>query len=170
MTISNSNLADIPEIFRLYKLATDYQKITFPGNLWPEFDQDFIKTEVLENRQFKIEIDNKIACIWAITYNDAQIWEERENNDAIYLHRIATNPEFRGNNFVHLIADWSKEFGKEQRKKFIRMDTCGQNDRLINHYKNCGFNFLGMKKLKDSSDLQAHYQDADVCFFEIELE
>ena len=170
MTISNSNLADIPEIFRLYKLATDYQKITFPGNLWPEFDQDFIKTEVLENRQFKIEIDNKIACIWAITYNDAQIWEERENNDAIYLHRIATNPEFRGNNFVQLIADWSKEFGKEQRKKFIRMDTCGQNDRLINHYKNCGFNFLGMKKLKDSSDLQAHYQDADVCFFEIELE
>lgn len=169
MTISNSTLADIPEIFRLYKLATDYQKISFPGNVWPEFNYDFITKEVLENRQFKIMIDNEIACIWAITYNDAQIWEEKENNDAIYIHRIATNPGFRGKNFVQLIADWSKHFGKKENKRFIRMDTCGQNDRLINHYKNCGFQFLGMKKLKDSSGLQEHYQNAEVCYFEIEL-
>lgn len=169
MTITNSNLDDIPETFRLYQLAREFQKIQFPENLWPEFDRDFIATEVIENRQFKIVIDNKIACIWAITYNDADIWEEKENNDAIYIHRIATNPEFRGNNFVQMIADWSKDFARKENKKFVRMDTCGQNDRLINHYKNCGFEFLGMKKLKDSSGLQAHYHNADVCFFEIEL-
>ena len=169
MTITNSNLDDITEIFRLYQLARDFQKIQFPENLWPEFDRDFIATEVIENRQFKIVIDNKIACIWAITYNDADIWEEKENNDAIYIHRIATNPEFRGNNFVQMIADWSKDFARKENKKFVRMDTCGQNDRLINHYKNCGFEFLGMKKLKNSSGLQAHYHNADVCFFEIEL-
>lgn len=169
MIISNSTLDDIPEIFRLYSLATEYQKVAFPGNIWPEFNQDFIATEVLENRQFKIVINQKIAAIWAITYNDAQIWEERENNDAIYLHRIATNPEFRGNNFVKMISDWSKDFGKKEHKKFIRMDTCGQNDRLINHYKSCGFEFLGMHRLKDSNGLQEHYQDAEVCFFEIEL-
>ena len=167
MTITNSTKDDIPEIFRLYTLATDYQKITFPGNVWPAFDHEFIATEVLQNRQFKIVIDHKIACIWAITYNDAQIWEERENNDAIYLHRIATNPEFRGNNFVKIIVEWAKDFIKKENKKFIRMDTCGQNDRLINHYKNAGFNFLGMKKLKDASQLQEHYQNTDVCFFEI---
>ena len=170
MTITNSNLDDITEIFRLYQLARDFQKIQFPENLWPEFDRDFIATEVIENRQFKIVNDNKIACIWAITYNDADIWEEKENNDAIYIHRIATNPEFRGNNFVQMIADWSKDFARKENKKFVRMDTCGQNDRLINHYKNCGFEFLGMKKLKNSSGLQAHYHNADVCFFEIELE
>ena len=53
MTIANSNLDDIPEIFRLYKLATDFQKIKFPENQWPEFEQDAIATEVIENRQFK---------------------------------------------------------------------------------------------------------------------
>lgn len=170
MIITNSNLDDIPEIFRLYRLATDYQKLAFPGNIWPEFDLDFIATEVIENRQFKLVIDNTIACIWAITYNDAMIWEEKENNDAIYIHRVATNPKFRGNNLVQIISDWAKDFGKKEYKKFIRMDTCGQNDRLIDHYKNCGFDFLGMKKLKDSYGLQAHYQDADVCFFEIKLD
>lgn len=169
MTIKNSTLDDIPEIFRLYQLATDYQRVKFPGNLWPDFDPDFIATEVLENRQFKIVIDGKIACIWAITYSDPQIWEERENTTSIYIHRIATNPDFRGNNFVQIISDWSINFAKEHDKKFVRMDTCGQNDRLINHYKSCGFNFLGMRRLKETSDLQEHYQNADVCFFEIAL-
>jgi len=170
MIITNSNLDDIPEIFRLYKLATEFQKIKFPKNQWPEFEKEFISTEVIENRQFKLLIENKIACIWAITYSDPQIWEDSENNSSIYIHRIATNPEFRGNNFVQSIVEWSRIYALKQNKQFIRMDTCGKNHRLINYYKNCGFNFLGMKKLKNTSELPSHYYKADVCFFEIELE
>ena len=169
MTIVNSTLEDIPEIFRLYKLATDFQKIKFPGNLWPDFEENFIITEINENRQFKLLIENQIACIWALTFNDPQIWEEKDNNSSIYIHRIATNPEFRGNNFVKIIVDWSKKYAIKEDKKFIRLDTCGRNDRLINHYQNCGFNFLGIKKIKDSSELPSHYHDAEVCYFEIEL-
>ena len=169
MTIVNSTLEDIPEIFRLYKLATDFQKIKFPGNLWPDFEENFIITEINENRQFKLLIENQIACIWALTFNDPQIWEEKDNNSSIYIHRIATNPEFRGNNFVKIIVDWSKKYAIKEDKNFIRLDTCGRNDHLINHYQNCGFNFLGIKKIKDSSELPSHYHDAEVCYFEIEL-
>lgn len=170
MIITNSNLNDIPEIFRLYKLATDFQKIKFSQNQWPVFDRELIAAEVMENRQFKLLIEDKIACIWAITFSDAQIWEDRENNSSIYIHRIATNPEFRGNNFVQTIVDWCKDYAGKQNKQFIRMDTCGRNERLIKHYKNCGFNFLGIKKLKNTSELPSHYHHAEVCFFEIELE
>jgi ribosomal protein S18 acetylase RimI-like enzyme len=169
MVITNSNLDDVPEILRLYKLATEFQKIKFPDNQWPEFSKEFVATEVSENRQFKLLIDDKIACIWAITYSDAQIWEERENDSSIYIHRIATNPNFRGNNFVQIIVDWAKRYATERNKRFIRMDTCGNNERLINHYINSGFAYLGMKKLKDTSELPAHYHNVQVCFFEIEL-
>ncbi len=169
MIITNSELNDIPEIFRLYKLATDFQKIKFPENQWPEFEKELVITEIGENRQFKILIENKIACIWAITYHDLQIWEDSENDASIYIHRIATNPEFRGKNFVQTIVDWSKEFARNQHKKFIRLDTCEKNDKLINHYKNSGFNFLGIKKLKNTSELPSHYHHANVCFFEIEI-
>lgn len=169
MIITNSTIADIPEIFRLYKLATDFQKLKFPENLWPEFDKELIMNEVVENRQFKVIIEDKIACIWAITFSDPQIWEDSENDASIYIHRIATNPEFRGNNFVQTIVNWSKNYARKQHKQFIRMDTCGKNERLIHHYKNCGFDFLGMKKLKNTSELPSHYDNADVCFFEISL-
>jgi ribosomal protein S18 acetylase RimI-like enzyme len=169
MVITNSNLNDISEIFRLYDLATNFQKIKFPKNQWPLFNQNNIAIEIIQNRQFKLIIDGKIACIWGITYSDPQIWEEKENALSIYIHRIATNPEYRGNNFVKTIVNWAKDHALQHHKQFIRMDTCGRNERLISYYKGCGFNFLGINKLQNTTQLPSHYHNADVCFFEIRL-
>ena len=169
MVITNSHLNNISEIFRLYDLATHFQKLKFPENQWPVFEQKLITTEIIENRQFKLIIDGKIACIWAITFSDEQIWEERENHNSIYIHRIATHPKFRGNNFVQTIVDWAKNYALQHNKQFIRMDTCGENIKLISHYTNCGFDFLGIKKLKNTSNLPSHYHNANVCFFEIKI-
>jgi len=169
MKIENSHKDDLPEIFRLYREATRFQKIKFPGNQWPEFSPELIIKELEENRQFKIVIDDMIACIWAVTFSDAEIWEEKNSDPAVYIHRIATNPEFRGYNFVSKIVNWAKEYARQHNKNYIRLDTCGDNRKLIDHYRNAGFDFLGIKKLKDSTGLPAHYVDADVCYFEIRL-
>jgi ribosomal protein S18 acetylase RimI-like enzyme len=169
MTVTNSNPKDIKEIFRLYKLATEYQKVTFPENQWPEFERQLIEKEILENRQFKIMIEGRIACIWAITFSDPEIWEQKTNDPSIYIHRIATNPEFRGNNFVAIIVSWAKKYALSHKKEYIRLDTCGNNTSLINHYKKAGFDFLGIQKLENSRGLPAHYENANVCYFEIKL-
>ena len=169
MIIQNSTIDDITEIFRLYALAIEFQKIKFPENHWPMFDEAMVANEVLENRQFKLIINGKIACIWAITYSDPQIWEDAADGTSIFIHRIATNPDFRGQSFVKTIVDWATNLAQQQNRKFIRMDTCGENKGLIHHYQNCGFNFLGTKKLKNTSNLPSHYHHVEVCFFEIEL-
>ena len=169
MKISISTSADIPQIFQLYNKAIDYQAKVFPESVWSGFEEDMVRNEVIENRQFKLTMDGKIACVWAIRYSDPQIWMDANTTDSIYIHRIATNPDFRGNNFVTAIVAWAKEFAKENHKKYIRMDTCGDNKRLINHYEKSGFSFLGMKRLKDTSHLPSHYNNAEVCFFEIEV-
>ena len=169
MKIESSTALDISEIFRLYGLATDYQKNTFPENTWPQFERELVETEVKEQRQFKIVIDNQIACVWAVTFNDPQIWEERDKDAAIYIHRIATNPDFRGRQFVNEIVNWAETYAIFHKCEFIRMDTCGDNQKLIKHYTSCGFNFLGMVQLKNTSELPAHYQNTDVCLFEINL-
>lgn len=169
MKIKNSDLEDLEDIFRLYTEAREFQKIKFPENQWPEFSKEMILNELDENRQFKLIIDEQIACIWAVTFSDAEIWEEKNSDPAIYIHRIATNPHFRGHNFVSEIVGWAKEYAQQHDKKYIRLDTCGENQKLISHYCNAGFNFLGMKKLKDATGLPAHYENADVCYFEMEV-
>jgi GNAT superfamily N-acetyltransferase len=168
MKIVNSTGKDIQEIFRLYKIATDFQKIKFSVH-WPEFDRKLIEMEIAEERQWKIIIDNQIACIWATTFNDPQIWEERNNDPAVYIHRIATNPEFRWQNFVRQIVEWAKPYALKNEKEFIRMDTVGDNPGLITYYIKCGFNFGGLLKLQNTEGLPAHYDNATVSLFQIGL-
>ena len=169
MNILNSTIDDIDEIFRLYAIATNYQKDKFSGNIWPEFERNLVKTEIQEKRQFKLIINNSIACVWAITFSDPQIWEEKDKDPAIYIHRIATNPDFRGQEFVTKIVSWAKVYAHKHHKLFVRLDTCGNNVSLIAHYQKCGFNFLGISKIKSSEGLPSHYHNADVCYFEIKL-
>jgi RimJ/RimL family protein N-acetyltransferase len=169
MEITNSNLQDADEIFRLYKIATDFQKTRFSVH-WPEFERQLIETEIAEDRQWKMVIDNRIACIWATTFTDPQIWEERSDDPSVYIHRIATNPDFRGKSLVTEIVKWAKTHAKENRKKFVRLDTVGDNPGLISYYTKCGFSFLGLSKLKNTAGLPAHYDQASVSLFELKIE
>ena len=170
MIIKNSAADDIDEIFRLYSVATEYQKVKKSVVVWPEFDRQLIETEITEDRQWKMIIDEKVACVWAITFSDEQIWEERNKDAAIYIHRIATSPDFRGRNLVSAIVDWAKEYARKTTKDFVRLDTLGNNIKLIEHYTNAGFDFLGLFHLKSTKGLPAHYQNNDpACLFEIKI-
>ena len=169
MKIENCVPEDIDEIFRLYKIASEYQKSKQTVVVWPEFKKQLVETEIAENRQWKLIIDEKIACVWATTFNDEQIWEERNTDAAIYIHRIATNPNFRGKNFVAIIVEWAREYAKSKGKNFVRLDTLGNNTKLIEHYTNAGFRFLGMFDLKNTNGLPDHYHNVPACLFEIQL-
>ena len=169
MVVKNVSSEDLDEIFRLYNIASNYQKSKKTVVVWPDFDLEMVTTEINERRQFKLLIDEDIACIWAITFSDEQIWQERNKDAAIYIHRIATNPEFRGHNFVGTIVEWAKGLAEKYKKQFIRLDTIGDYSRLINHYCNCGFSFLGMFDLPNVDELPPHYKQGPVCLFEIDL-
>ena len=168
MKILKSSPNDIEEIFRLYRLATEFQKTRFEVH-WPDFELSLVEAEISEGRQFKLEEDGKMACVWAIAKNDPLIWKEQDEDNAIYIHRIATNPDFRGRKLVNRIVAWALDFANKNNIDFIRMDTVGNNKGLIDYYKKCGFKFLGLSKLEETQGLPAHYDNATVSLFEIDL-
>lgn len=84
----------------------------------------------------------------------------------IIQNSIATNPDFRGNNFVARIVEWAEQYARENDKSYIRMDTIGENRWLIEHYQKCGFEYLGYFKLDSIEGLPDHYALADACLFE----
>ena len=169
MRIKNSGIDDLNNIFSLYESARSFQKIK-GAVLWPQFDKKLIETEISENRQWKLLVDNQIACVWATTGNDPEIWGERNAQPSIYIHRIATNPNFRGRHFVEEIVKWAKKYAKANGAGFIRMDTVGENNELISYYQKCGFDFLGLFKLENTDNLPAHYHHATVSLFQICLQ
>jgi GNAT superfamily N-acetyltransferase len=168
MEIVNSIPADIDLIFRLYDEGTTLQKMIAKKH-WKGFERSLIEKEIAENRQWKIMVNGQIACVFAIAFNDPFIWGEKDKDPAIYIHRIATNPSFRGQGYVKHIITWAKQYAIKNSKSFIRMDTGSGNDKLNEYYKKCGFTYLGITRPNDSGNLPEHYKGGTSSLFEISL-
>ncbi|MBK8561985.1 MAG: GNAT family N-acetyltransferase [Saprospiraceae bacterium] len=167
MEITTSTPADIGLIFGLYDAAIEFQKQVFNKH-WKGFDTGLVEREIAENRQWKIMVEGQVACIFAITFEDKSIWKEKDQGDAIYIHRIVTNPEFRGRRFVPVITEWAKEYAKSQGLSFVRMDTWGDNQKLIDYYQSCGFKFLEIIT-PEQVGLPKHYNGITLSLFEIKI-
>lgn len=169
MDISHCSIREVDEILALYQSARDLQS-QLGMVVWPHFERIFIEDEIAENRQWKILVNNAIACNWAITFADKEIWGENDRGDSIYIHRICTNPVMRGNRFIDVIVEWARTYATTMGKRFIRLDTLGNNVKLIAHYTSAGFEYLGMIKLTKTDSLPLHYQnEPNCCLFEIPL-
>ena len=169
MQIKNCLLSDTHEILSLYEAARSLQ-MQRKMVVWPFFDKTFIENEINQQRQWKMVADDIIACNWVTSFEDKEIWGDKEQGDSIYIHRICTNPNFRGNRFVDKIVEWAKKYAVQYGKSFVRLDTLGNNTRLIKHYTSAGFEFLGMFQLSDTANLPLHYQnEPNCCLFEIKV-
>ncbi|MCL6461890.1 MAG: GNAT family N-acetyltransferase [Flavobacterium micromati] len=167
MTFKTSTINDIETIFEFYDIAVKYQKTKFNKH-WQGFETELIKKEITENRQWKIIIDDKIVCVFAITFEDESIWKEKNSDKAVYFHRIVTHPDCKGQNFVKKIIAWGKQFAKEKKLDYLRLDTWGDNTELIDYYQKCGFEFLGIIT-PDYNGLPKHYDGITLSLFEIKL-
>ncbi|WP_281321969.1 GNAT family N-acetyltransferase [Flavobacterium aestivum] len=168
MEIKNSSISDVQNILTLYDTAISYQNEK-KGLPWPTLERELIETEVKENRQWQLLIDNEIACIWVTTFDDPEIWGDKNADPSVYLHRIATNPKFRGQNIVSKVIDWAKEFAVQNKKEYLRLDTASINPGLITMYVRNGFKFISIIEMRESNKLPSHYHNASVCLFEIKL-
>jgi len=168
MLITNSTPGDINAIFHLYDEAVKFQKTVF-NKQWQGFERSLVETEIRESRQWKILVDGEIACIFAITFNDPLIWNDRDKDPAIYIHRIVTNPRFRGGAYVREIVRWAIEYAKSINKDYVRMDTWGDNHRLREYYVSCGFNYLGVTIMENTEGLPKHYEGLSLSLFEIQV-
>jgi ribosomal protein S18 acetylase RimI-like enzyme len=169
MEITNSTTADLETIFDLYDAAVAHQKAVSDQH-WLPFDRQLVADEIAEGRQWKIVVDGQIACIFLTAYSDPAIWGEKDLDPSIYLHRIVTNPAFRGRNFVQKIVDWSKTQARTTGKKYIRLDTWSDNPKLKELYIQCGFQFLGNQTPANPAALPIHYSTITLGMFELAVD
>ncbi|MEO6686222.1 MAG: GNAT family N-acetyltransferase [Dyadobacter sp.] len=166
--IQNADQADIEEIISLYHQATEYQKSVAKKH-WKGFEREMIINDIEGKNQWKIIVDDVITCIFCTSFSDPLIWAEKNSDPAVYLHRIATRPDFRGKGFMKQIVNWTTDFAFQNNKKFIRMDTGSGNDKLNNYYIRCGFDFLGTTTLSQTKGLPEHYKDGTSSLFQLNL-
>jgi len=168
MQIENSVLDDLETILGLYDKAIEFQKTVF-DKPWLGFDVEFVNREIEEGRLWKITETDKIANIFSVTYSDPILWLEKSNDPAMYIHRIVTNPDFRGRGYVPTITEWAKTHAQQKGLRFVRMDTWSDNQKLLEYYQNCGFKFVGTVTPEETNSLPAHYRGLKLALLEIDL-
>jgi len=168
LSIENSQPADVEQIFRLFDAAIAYQEKN-GYELWPRFSESLIEEEISEKRHWKVLEGERIAGVFSVMYNDPVIWLERDADPAVYLHRIAVNPDFKGRGLMLIIREWAKQHALQQGKTFVRMDTWGTNESLRKYYEHCGFDYLGKQQLPETDHGPAHYGGSFLSLFQLKV-
>ena len=163
--IENTTPADLQFVYDLFDLSIIYQeKKGFP--VWKNYDKSALVNDVNNKNQYKIVIDDQIAMAYSVCYSDKILWRQMENGDAIYLHRIVVNPQFKGQRMFGIILEWAIQHAKSKGFKFIRMDTWADDPNIINYYKGFGFYFIEDFNTPDIPELPIHNRNIPLTLLE----
>jgi len=134
--------------------------------VWNTIDLDGLELQIARCLQYKLLLNGGLAGCFSIQLQDPFIWPDGDRADALYLHRIATDPAFRGHKLFRHICDWALEYARLQRLSRIRMDTWAGNHRLIAYYQSYGFVLTGHHTTPDVPELPLQNRNLRVALLE----
>lgn len=166
--IENATSGDLEDIYILFEdVIRRQEQKGLPA--WKSFDKNVLAADVEDKNHYKIVIGQTIAIVFSVRYSDPVIWRQKETGDAIYLHRIVSNPRFKGQQLFSLVLQWTIEHAKQKGLRCIRMDTWANNDGLIDYYKKFGFDVVENFTTPDSPELPSHNRNLSLVLLEMEL-
>jgi len=168
INILNTTTEDLETIFWLFEQAMALQGKN-GYKVWEGIDREALLKDIQGGLQYKIVKGDDILCIFSIQFHDPFIWRDRDQSDAIYLHRIVVNPNFKGQRQFQKVLDWAKESARQNNLKYVRMDTWADNFKIIEYYQSFGFEFVENYRTKNEAELPIQNRNLNVALLEIEL-
>lgn len=156
---------DLPLVYWLFEKAIAYQKESgFIG--WQTYDKDYLKGDVEKKLLYKVGKGLDLVCIFCVCYTDALIWRQKEKGDAVYLHRVVVHPEHRGGRHFEKVLFWAAAHTRQQKRKYVRIDTWANNAKLIQYYAGYGFQFLEDYTTPDDPKLPDQHRNLKVALLQ----
>lgn len=167
--ITNTTKSDLPFVLWLFEQAIALQNKN-GYKVWDSIDQKGIEKDIENGLQYKIINGKDIVCIFSIQYIDPFIWHNLDKNDAVYLHRIVVNQNYKGQKQFEKVLFWTIEHAIQQNRQFIRMDTWADNQQLIDYYKSFGFRFIKYYQTTDAKELPIQNRNLKVALLELTVD
>lgn len=163
--IVHTGKEDLVFIYWLFEEAIAYQKRK-GYKVWNGYDKEILQADVENSLQYKVTDGHRILCIFSVCYSDKVIWGELDRGDAVYLHRVVVNPNFKGEKQFEKIVDWTIAHAREKKLTYIRMDTWADNPNIIKYYKSFGFKVVGTSTTPDSEELPIQARNLSLALLE----
>ncbi|MGX5819322.1 GNAT family N-acetyltransferase [Chitinophaga lutea] len=137
--------------------------------VWDQIDEKGVAQDIELGLQYKIVRGGDILCIFSVQFSDPHIWRERDQGDAIYLHRIVVNPQHKGQRQFEKVLQWAKAFARRHGLKYVRMDTWADNPRIIAYYSSFGFTVVENYITPDIPELPLQNRNLSIVLLELEV-
>lgn len=122
MKVENTTMSDLEDVYAFFGHSIAYQeKHGYPS--WKNYDRKAIIKDIEDKNQYKVSMDGKTGIVFSVCYTDRIIWRHHDKGDAVYLHRIVVNPDFKGQKLFGAILDWAIDHCRQKKFGTIRMDT-----------------------------------------------
>lgn len=168
LIICNTTAQDLPCVFSLFDYAISLQGKN-GYKVWDHIDKAGLIKDVEDGCQYKIQENANVLCIFSIQYGDPFIWRGRDKNDAIYLHRIVANPQFKGQRQFEKVLSWAVKHALTNHLSYVRMDTWADNLKIIEYYKAFGFNILETYVTPNAVELPVQNRNIAVALLELRI-
>jgi ribosomal protein S18 acetylase RimI-like enzyme len=167
--IINTTKDDLNTISWLFEQAMELQGKN-GYKVWEGIDKIALQKDIDERLQYKIVKGEDILCIFSVQHNDPFIWRDRDQDGAIYLHRIVVNPHFKGQKQFQKVLNWAEQFARQNNVRFVRMDTWADNLKIIDYYKSFGFEFIENYRTPNASELPIQNRNLTVALLEMKID
>lgn len=117
-----------------------------------QWNEDYPTKTAFENdlkrKELYVLISNKIlvGCMVLTPVMDSEYLPIKwltENNNNLYIHRLAIHPKEQGKGYAQKLMDFAEAFAINNNYRSIRLDTFSKNDRNQKFYEIRGFKRLG---------------------------
>ncbi|WP_372917191.1 GNAT family N-acetyltransferase [Salegentibacter sp.] len=159
--IRKASLKDLSEIKKLTEACAEALQ---QQNIF-QWNEDYPSLEKLENdikreELFVYEHKNRIIAIIVLTPNMDEVYQNiswlTETGNNLYVHRLATHPDFWGQGYARKMMDFAEDFAKTENFTSIRLDTFSQNKRNQKFYEARGYQRLGDVYFPHKNDQPFH--------------
>ena len=106
-----------------------------------------LKNDILKSELYVLVEKDMILGMIVITetmdeeYIPIEWLSKTENN--IYIHRLATHPDFWGQGYAQKLMDFAEDYARKNHFESVRLDTFSQNERNQRFYESRGYKKLG---------------------------
>lgn len=124
----------------LMQEAADF-KLSRGDILWgPEpFTTEEALSMIATGNVYVARIDGYLAGSTVLTWEDERMWDAKGlDQDAAYIHRLASGDKFRGQRVGEIIVSWVSDRAREARRPYLRLD-CEYDSALSAYYERLGF-------------------------------
>lgn len=113
-----------------------------------EEDEELIQS-IAEKYAYVVKREKRIVATFTL-YPKQSDWDEwlwgKENEPAVYLHKLALKPSEMGNGLGENILKWLQNHLKDNGMNKLRLDCIASNEKLNNFYARNGFEKVNISK------------------------